>query len=929
MASIAAALGLFAAGGAVSPRSEASADASAPAAVDLMLFIGQSNMAGRGNASDAVAVGEGHAYEFRAVSDPTRLYPVTEPFGVGENNAQSGVTENKKTGSLVSAFCESYYAATNTPIVAVSCSKGGTGINFWDTNRPAFDDACDRLAKAKEFLGASVRNTYLVWMQGETDGDNCVTAERYTKTLDKIFKAFRDVAGVKQSFVIPIGEFNGASADTKAYYDVIRSAQKAYCEGSELATVVSVKAEGLSEYGFMVDNFHYNQAGYNIMGADAGANAAYYVNTGSAPTCVVYEPNRTPLKTGGAWTAQNGRVVISAAAALENSTYASATSVYVNNVRYYWRRYNGGLDGIEQLPDTGNVWNKGTGFDRAPQLNFTFSVDKPAKYYLYFLTSHPDTAGNSMLASLDGEPLVECALGSYGKNVWQSDAAWAFDVATAGEHTLTVCAREDGVVINQIVLSENANERFSADALLEESDRLPIVERGAYVEVNGKVTIDLVSALENGDACSNASGLGSGDYNGITYFWEHGTNGRGMQIVPKDNMLWTPSSQNKPALSYDVELTTTGDYYVYLYASFADANSDSALIGLDGGTPRELALSYSASGGNRWTTSSAWKINVPTAGKHTVNVYARESGANMHLLYLSKTQGDCVGAATPAASPRLSDQTPAVENNGVAFMQTSGKTSATARFTKPGEYTLYAPSGNVSVTVGGKTLSAVGSGKAWVELGKFTAAAGDVTFDITGGAEYLYAEHADVAAVEGLRTLVLGDSYTHKTYWTTFDEQMREIGAKTIGVSGSEVDNWVGRVSEFSLYRPQNVVIHLGVNDINRGESGTSCGQALIGFISSIKSAFPGARIFYVSICDNNSNSGKWSEYAVSNGLVEAFAEQTDDVYYIDFNTEMKRHASEMTNNGFSGDNLHMNAQGYERFSAMIKQAILAAESGV
>lgn len=75
--------------------------------VDLVLFIGQSNMAGRGVASEATTVGEGHGFEFRAISDPTRLYPIEEPFGVNENNSESGVNENKKTGSMVSAICES------------------------------------------------------------------------------------------------------------------------------------------------------------------------------------------------------------------------------------------------------------------------------------------------------------------------------------------------------------------------------------------------------------------------------------------------------------------------------------------------------------------------------------------------------------------------------------------------------------------------------------------------------------------------------------------------------------------------------------------------------------------------------------------------------------------------------------------------------
>ena len=65
--------------------------------VDLFLFMGQSNMAGRGIVNQtwteaAPAVLPGAGYEFRAVTDPTRLYEMSEPFGVNENR-EDGIKE--------------------------------------------------------------------------------------------------------------------------------------------------------------------------------------------------------------------------------------------------------------------------------------------------------------------------------------------------------------------------------------------------------------------------------------------------------------------------------------------------------------------------------------------------------------------------------------------------------------------------------------------------------------------------------------------------------------------------------------------------------------------------------------------------------------------------------------------------------------------
>lgn len=331
--------------------------------VDLVLFIGQSNMAGRGVASEATTVGEGHGFEFRAISDPTRLYPIEEPFGVNENNSESGVNENKKTGSMVSAICESYYLTTNTPIVAVSCSQGGTGINFWDTNRPAYEDACERMLAAKEYLyeddDYKLRNTYVVWLQGETDGDNGVTAQRYTKTLTNIFDAFKADIDIDNFFVIPIGGIVDDDA-TQANYTVIRQTQMEFCDTYEDAVMASVQLMDMFECGYLKDNVHYTQLAYNLVGEDVGANMGYFVQTGKKPECQHYEMELPQYNSGAAWKAENGKVVIPALAAFENSPYASATSRYNNNdTLYYWQAVETFNGGVRALPDNGASWNTG------------------------------------------------------------------------------------------------------------------------------------------------------------------------------------------------------------------------------------------------------------------------------------------------------------------------------------------------------------------------------------------------------------------------------------------------------------------------------------------------------------------------------------------------------------------------------------------
>lgn len=140
--------------------------------IDLVIFMGQSNMAGRGVASEAPVVPVEYGYEFKAISDLTQLYFIVEPFGANENN-DLGITEiGMKTGSLVSSFVIAYYQIANVLIVGVSASKGGSSINEWQPNGDYLNDTINRFCMVKAYLlhnGYKIRRKFRVWWQGETD----------------------------------------------------------------------------------------------------------------------------------------------------------------------------------------------------------------------------------------------------------------------------------------------------------------------------------------------------------------------------------------------------------------------------------------------------------------------------------------------------------------------------------------------------------------------------------------------------------------------------------------------------------------------------------------------------------------------------------------------------------------------------------------
>ena len=240
--------------------------------VDLVMFMGQSNMSGTGgDVSYAPKVPEGHGFEFRAISDPTRLYPIEEPFGINENAAISDTAIGKR-GSMVSAFANKYYELTGVPIVAVSASAGGRDTAFFMKD-DVMADFSERQKRAQVWLESNdyfIRKQYVIWLQGESDAEDGLTGEQYNQNMDNIIRPLF-IGGLQKVFIVTPGR----TLTGKYFFDNVVYAQINMCRTSgyyALATTVlnSVSTE------YMIDEFHYNQSVLNVVGEEAAESAAYY-----------------------------------------------------------------------------------------------------------------------------------------------------------------------------------------------------------------------------------------------------------------------------------------------------------------------------------------------------------------------------------------------------------------------------------------------------------------------------------------------------------------------------------------------------------------------------------------------------------------------------------------------------------------------------
>lgn len=246
-----------------------------PKEVDFFLFMGQSNMAGRGAVSKeypqkAPGVVLGTGFEYRAISSPGVLFPITEPFG-GTEDKIDGIYDPNKSGSMVSAFANEWFKGCSVPIVGVSASKGGSSILRWQKGTVYLTDAEYRVKGALRFLeekGIIVRHKFLLFCQGETDGDNKMCGSDYKMYFNNTFEEIKQW-GIEHCFMIKIGLYNGSD---DIDYEIIRGAQEEIALEREDVTICSRLFETMKGRGLMKDAFHYYQEGYNEVGVDAAQN---------------------------------------------------------------------------------------------------------------------------------------------------------------------------------------------------------------------------------------------------------------------------------------------------------------------------------------------------------------------------------------------------------------------------------------------------------------------------------------------------------------------------------------------------------------------------------------------------------------------------------------------------------------------------------
>ncbi len=168
-------------------------------------------------------------------------------------------------------------------------------------------------------------------------------------------------------------------------------------------------------------------------------------------------------------------------------------------------------------------------------------------------------------------------------------------------------------------------------------------------------------------------------------------------------------------------------------------------------------------------------------------------------------------------------------------------------------------------------------------------------------------------------TVIFGDSYTDMDFYKSFNADYEGKHVYTRGIGGTKASQWKDQMlSNVIAHRPNKVVIHIGVNDIDdSGASAQTTFNYIKTMVGTIHEALPNCKINWITITDNYMFAAKASEYHSLNNLMKDYANTLDWLNIIDFASYNKDRKI-----NFIHDGLHLNALGYNALTKMIYEAL-------
>lgn len=155
--------------------------------------------------------------------------------------------------------------------------------------------------------------------------------------------------------------------------------------------------------------------------------------------------------------------------------------------------------------------------------------------------------------------------------------------------------------------------------------------------------------------------------------------------------------------------------------------------------------------------------------------------------------------------------------------------------------------------------------------------------------------------------------------WQTLAEDFPGVAMLNRGFGGSQVRDAVWFADEVALrYRPRQVVLYAGDNDIAEGRSPRQVLDDTRAFVARIHAALPGTPVALLGIKPSPARAQLLPVQRRANDALRDWAATERNVAYIDVFTPMLDGAGQPREDLFLDDRLHMNATGYVLWRGII-----------
>ncbi len=169
--------------------------------------------------------------------------------------------------------------------------------------------------------------------------------------------------------------------------------------------------------------------------------------------------------------------------------------------------------------------------------------------------------------------------------------------------------------------------------------------------------------------------------------------------------------------------------------------------------------------------------------------------------------------------------------------------------------------------------------------------------------------------------------------WKTLAQDFPEITVINRGFGGSQIADSVRYAERIVIpYKPKMIVFYAGGNDINAKKSPEQVLKDFQAFVEKVHAALPDTRIVYISI---NPSVARWKQeekILEANRLIEAFVREIEakkdeaapKLSIIETHSKLLSPEGKPRPEILRADGLHLNAKGYELWTALVKPQILA-----